>query len=213
MPHVRPGISDLHRVSPLAPLSPRSRPTHKILSCKLLCVLSRSLKPAICWLVCSFLARAVVPWSSLGRNGGAGINTRPASAIAAIVLRPANALPTLPGNSLGTVPWEFPGSVGRFPRWSLFSCWFTCFMKGVSIMTLVPLNECCLRLGVDPKTLRLWRNRRPALLLSASHRCSSQMPYSLTASAIGPTAWSPSLGDCALHRSPNRCRASFRSYH
>lgn len=23
-------------------------------------------------------------------------------------------------------------------------------------MTLVPLNECCLRLGVDPKTLRLW---------------------------------------------------------
>lgn len=25
-------------------------------------------------------------------------------------------------------------------------------------MTLVPLNECCLRLGVDPKTLRLWLN-------------------------------------------------------
>ena len=23
-------------------------------------------------------------------------------------------------------------------------------------MTLVPLNECCLRLGIDPKTLRLW---------------------------------------------------------
>jgi hypothetical protein len=29
-------------------------------------------------------------------------------------------------------------------------------MKGVSIMTLVPLTECCLALGVDPKTLRLW---------------------------------------------------------
>jgi hypothetical protein len=29
-------------------------------------------------------------------------------------------------------------------------------MKGVSIMTLVPLTACCLWLGIDPKTLRLW---------------------------------------------------------
>jgi hypothetical protein len=31
-----------------------------------------------------------------------------------------------------------------------------CFLKGASIMTLVPLTQCCLALGVDPKTLRLW---------------------------------------------------------
>src|SRR5438045_5887878 len=29
-------------------------------------------------------------------------------------------------------------------------------MKGASLMRLVPLTECCLWLGVDPKTLRLW---------------------------------------------------------
>jgi hypothetical protein len=31
-----------------------------------------------------------------------------------------------------------------------------CFLKGALIMTLVPLTQCCLALGVDPKTLRLW---------------------------------------------------------
>src|SRR2546428_10367047 len=34
-------------------------------------------------------------------------------------------------------------------------------MKGVSIMTLVPLTECCRWLGVDPKTLRLWLKAAP----------------------------------------------------
>jgi len=36
---------------------------------------------------------------------------------------------------------------------SAFRCFFS---KGERIMTLLPLTDCCLLLGVDPKTLRLW---------------------------------------------------------
>ena len=102
----------------------------------------------------------------------------------------------LPGVSKNS-PGALPGNIRGLPRYSwdnprktCFSCWLPCFMKGASIMTLVPLNECCLRLGIDPKTLRLWRNRRSTLLLSTSHRCSSQMSHPCPAPAISRTAWS-----------------------
>src|SRR5207237_4305092 len=54
---------------------------------------------------------------------------------------------------------EIPGTCGSLPRvpgTPRVSCLLLCFLKGASIMTLVPLTACCLSLGVDPKTLRLW---------------------------------------------------------
>jgi hypothetical protein len=48
--------------------------------------------------------------------------------------------------------WEAPSS--PWDPWE--SCLLAFFLKGVLLMTLVPLTECCLCLGVDPKTLRLW---------------------------------------------------------
>src|SRR5207244_8242205 len=59
----------------------------------------------------------------------------------------------------GSDPKEIPGTRGSLPAvpgTPRVSCLLLCFLKGASIMTLVPLTECCLSLGVDPKTLRLW---------------------------------------------------------
>ena len=65
-------------------------------------------------------------------------------------------------NSLG-IPAEckreFPGSAGNFFSSVLFSMLFHVarrLSKGELIMTLVPFADCCLWLGVDPKTFRLW---------------------------------------------------------
>jgi hypothetical protein len=66
------------------------------------------------------------------------------------------------------IPWEavLPFSLGipeELPRISLGIPWETAFsvvlcglLKGALPMTLVPFTDCCLLLGVDPKTLRLW---------------------------------------------------------
>src|SRR5207245_1400262 len=36
--------------------------------------------------------------------------------------------------------------------------WCPSWKKGVLIMTLFPLTDCCAMLGIDPKTLRHWLN-------------------------------------------------------
>jgi hypothetical protein len=69
----------------------------------------------------------------------------------------------LPGDSQG-IPWERIVADSQGIPWeSLGVPWelrvltvCCCFSKGDPFMTLLPLTDCCVLLGVDPKTLRLW---------------------------------------------------------
>ena len=69
----------------------------------------------------------------------------------------------IPWESLG-VPWESVSAHSQGIPWEslgvpwelIFVAVGCCFSKGEAIMTLFPLTDCCLLLGVDPKTLRQW---------------------------------------------------------
>src|SRR5437763_1101111 len=52
-------------------------------------------------------------------------------------------------------------------------------------MTAIPQMECCTMLGIDPKTLRNWRESCSSALRCPSHRCTPQMFDARASPAVG----------------------------
>jgi len=63
-------------------------------------------------------------------------------------------------------------------------------------MTAIPQMEWCMMLGIDPKTLRNWRESCASPLRCSSHRCTPQMVDARASPAVGEHACSPHRATC-----------------